>query len=84
MCGLIAAGLTALFEMLFNGSFTLLFCRFFLLAEGFFDGAIALFIIEFIEIIGFARAEAAFRVGGGGFPGIGRGVGAAGTFSGVS
>jgi len=71
-----AAGLAALFEMLFDGSFTLFFSRFFLLAEGFFDGAVALFIIEFIEIIGFAWAEAAFRGGGGGFPGIGWGVGA--------
>jgi hypothetical protein len=64
-----AAGLAALFEMLFDGSFTLAFSGFFLLAEGFFDGAVALFIIEFTEIIGFARAEAAFR-------GCARGVGA--------
>jgi hypothetical protein len=67
MCGwLITAGLAALFEMQFDGSFTLLFCCFFLLAEAFFDGAVALFIIELTEIIGFARAEAAFCGSAGG------------------
>jgi hypothetical protein len=79
MGGLVTAGLAALFEMLFDGSFPLLFSRFFLLAEGFFDGAVALFIIEFAEIIGFARAEAAL----GSAAGSVWGVGAAGTFRGL-
>ena len=74
MGGLLAAGLAALFEVLFDGGFAFFFSRFFLLAEGFFDGAVALFIIEFAEIIGFARAEAAFcgsAGGAGGFSGFG-------------
>ena len=49
--------------MSFDGFLPLAFHGLLLLAEGFLHGAVALLIIEFVEIVGFAFAKAA-PVGG--------------------
>jgi hypothetical protein len=52
--GLLAAAQAALFKMAFDAFLPLSFSGLFFLAEGLFDGAVALLIIEFVEIVGFA------------------------------
>ncbi len=48
-----------------NRVLAFLFCRFFFLAEAFFDGAVAFLIIKLAEIIGFALAQTGTLPGGG-------------------
>ena len=52
--GLLAAAQATFFKMALDGGLTLFFSGFFFLTEGLFDRAVALFIIEFVEIVGFA------------------------------
>src|SRR5580704_16741471 len=64
--GLLAATQAALFKVTFDAFLPFLFRRFFFLAEGFLDGAVALLVKKFVEIVGFAF-EAGFWAAGGGF-----------------
>lgn len=59
------ARLTAVFKATFDGLFAFLFSGLLFLAEGFFDRAVAFLIIEFVEIVGFAFAQAGSLPGGG-------------------
>jgi hypothetical protein len=91
--GLLAAAQATFFKMALDGGLTLFFSGFFFLTEGLFDRAVALFIIEFVEIVGFAfeprfavtRFWAAGLIGFGavaiGFGAVAIGFGAVGGFA---
>jgi len=63
--GLVGAGFAAFLKVAFDRLFAFFLLGLFFLAEGFLDGAVALFIIEFAEIVGFAFAQAGTLSGGG-------------------
>jgi hypothetical protein len=58
-------GLAAVFEVAFDGLLAFLLGGLLILAEGFLDSAVAFLIIEFVEIVGFAFAQAGTLPGGG-------------------